>query len=132
MILPDSKTSMRRFIFSVALLFVFQVSHSFASPAACLRNIADKFFFADLVVEAKELSLVSKLTAQLSVIEIWQVLAWVSLAISLVWGIWRSKKGLSAEPYLLPWTCHLSWIMLSFFWNAVGAMVPFVMVAYVI
>ena len=79
-----------------------------------------------------ELSLVSKLTAQLSVIEIWQVLAWVSLAISLVWGIWRSKKGLSAEPYLLPWTCHLSWIMLSFFWNAVGAMVPFVMVAYVI
>jgi len=79
-----------------------------------------------------ELSLVSKLTAQLSVIEIWQVLAWVSLAISLVWGIWRSKKGLSAEPYLLPWTCHLSWIMLSFFWNAVGALVPFVMVAYVI
>jgi hypothetical protein len=79
-----------------------------------------------------ELSLVSKLTAQLSFIEIWQVLAWVSLAISLVWGIWRSKKGLSAEPYLLPWTCHLSWIMLSFFWNAVGALVPLVSVAYVI
>jgi len=53
MILPDSKTSMRRFIFSVALLFVFQVSHSFASPAACQRNITDKFLFADLVVEAK-------------------------------------------------------------------------------
>ena len=66
------------------------------------------------------------------VIEIWQVLAWSSFVISLAWGIWRSKKGLSAEPYLLPWTCHLSWIMLSFFWNAVGALVPLVSVAYVI
>jgi hypothetical protein len=53
MILPDSKTSMRQFIFSVALVFVFQASNSFASPAACHRNIADKFLFADLVVEAK-------------------------------------------------------------------------------
>ncbi len=79
-----------------------------------------------------ELSLVSKLTAQLSVIEVWQVLAWGSLVVSLVWGLLRSKKGLTAEPYLLPWTCHLSWIMLSFFWNAVGALVPFVSVAYVI
>ena len=79
-----------------------------------------------------ELSLVSKLTAQLSVIEIWQIAAWVSFAISIAWGLWRSKKGLSPEPYLLPWTCHLSWIMLSFFWNAVGALVPFVGVAYVI
>ena len=79
-----------------------------------------------------ELPLISRLTAQLGVVEIWQSLAWGSFAISLAWGIWRDKKGLSAEPYLVPWTCHLSWIMLSFFWNAVGALVPFVSVAYVI
>lgn len=81
-----------------------------------------------------ELPLVSKLTAQLSVIEIWQIAAWVSFVFSLVWGVWRSKRerAYSSEPCLLPWTCHLAWIMLSFFWNAVGALAPFVSVAYVI
>jgi hypothetical protein len=79
-----------------------------------------------------ELPLISKLTAQLNVIEIWQMLAWVSFAISLVWGFWRNKKGQNAEPYLIPWTCHLAWIVASFFWNAVGTLVPFVSVAYLI
>jgi len=79
-----------------------------------------------------ELSMISRLTAHLGVVEIWQILAWVSFAISLAWGFWRSKQGLYTEPCLLPWVCHLTWIMLSFFWNAVGALVPFVSVAYVI
>ena len=76
--------------------------------------------------------LVSRLTAQLSMVEIWQIAAWCSFAISRAWGIWRGKQSPSSEPYLLPWICHLSWIMLSFFWNAVGALVPFVSVTYVI
>jgi hypothetical protein len=79
-----------------------------------------------------EMPLVSKLTATLSVIETWQVLAWVSFAICLVWGFWRSKKNLASEPFLLPWTCHVSWIMVSFFWNSVGAMLPFVNAVYYI
>lgn len=53
MIFSFYKTLKHLSIYSVAILFVFQASHSFASPAACQRNITDKFLFADLVVEAK-------------------------------------------------------------------------------
>jgi hypothetical protein len=79
-----------------------------------------------------ELPTVSRFTAQLSVIEIWQVLAWSSFVISLVWGIFRCKQNHASEPCLLPWICHLTWILLSFFGNVVGALAPFVSVAYVI
>jgi hypothetical protein len=82
--------------------------------------------------QMSELPMVTKLTAALPVVEIWQVMAWISLAICLLWGIWRSRKRIASEPCLLPWTCHVSWILLSFFWNAVGALVPFVSVVYVI
>jgi hypothetical protein len=78
------------------------------------------------------LPLISKLTAQLSIIEYWQIAAWVSFLISLAWGLWRSRKGIFKEPFLVPWVCHISWIMLSFFWNTVGALAPFVIAAYVI
>ncbi len=77
-----------------------------------------------------ELPLVSRLTAHLNVIETWQVLAWSSFVISLAWGMWRYKKEVSAEPFMVPWICHLSWIIMSLFWNAVGAMTPLVSVAY--
>jgi hypothetical protein len=53
MIFSFYKTLKHLSIYSVAILFVFQAPHSFASPAACQRNIADKFLLADLVVEAK-------------------------------------------------------------------------------
>ena len=79
-----------------------------------------------------ELPLVSKLTAQLSVIEIWQALAWISLGICMFWGIYRSKKAQLDEPHLKPWFCHLSWVLASFFGNVVGALAPFVSVVYVI
>jgi len=46
------QTSKRPSICLLTLLLVFQVSHTFASPAACQRNLADKFIVADLVLEA--------------------------------------------------------------------------------
>jgi len=53
MIFSVRKTLKHLSIYSVAILFVFQTSLSFASPAACQLTITDKFLFADLVVEVK-------------------------------------------------------------------------------
>jgi len=77
-----------------------------------------------------ELPLISQITAHISVIDLWQYLAWLSLAISLGWGIMRSRKGTLEEPHTVPWVFHLTLIMASFFANTFGALVPFIMVAY--
>ncbi len=79
-----------------------------------------------------ELSLLSRVTAELAVVEIWQTLAWASLVVSLVWGLIRAKHGDNPNPHAAPWIYHICWILMSFFWNVVGALDPFIMSAYVI
>jgi hypothetical protein len=77
-----------------------------------------------------QMSQVSKVMAHISMIDVWQYLAWASLALSLTWGIIRSRKGSLEEPHTVPWICHLIWIMASFFGNIIGALDPFISVAY--
>ena len=77
-----------------------------------------------------QLPLISQITAHISVIDVWQILAWLSLVISMVWGTMRSRKGTLEEPHTVPWICHLTWVMASFFANTFGALVPFISVAY--
>ena len=77
-----------------------------------------------------EMPQISQITAGLPMIDVWQYMAWASLAISLTWGIMRSRKGNLEEPHTVPWILHLTLIMASFFANTIGALAPFISVAY--
>lgn len=79
-----------------------------------------------------ELNTFSTLTAGLGMIEVWQYLAWGSLLIGLAWGCIRAKHGDAPDPHMVPWVCHLTFILAAFFLNVTGALSPLVMPAYVI
>ena len=79
-----------------------------------------------------ELNTFSRLTAGLGMVDIWQYLAWGSLLTGLIWGSIRARRGDAAEPHMLPWVCHLTFILAAFFLNSTGALSPLVVPAYVI
>ena len=77
-----------------------------------------------------EMHLLSKVTASTGALEVWQVLAWISFILSVVWGLLRAKQGTVDQPFVVPWIMHISWIMTAFFWHVVGALNPMVMPIY--
>ena len=79
-----------------------------------------------------EMSLLTKITASTNAMEMWQVVAWISFVISIVWGGLRARQGFLEQPFVVPWIAHLCWIMTAFFWHVVGALDPMVMPIYVI
>ncbi len=79
-----------------------------------------------------QLSDFSTVTASMSMIDVWQYFAWGSFIACLIWGVIRQKHGASPEPHVIPWICHLTIILASFFLNTVGALSPFISPAYVI
>ncbi|MFK5892408.1 MAG: hypothetical protein QM504_04205, partial [Pseudomonadota bacterium] len=50
----------------------------------------------------------------------WQLLAFLSLIISLVWGIRRASTIQNDSAYILPIIVHLSWILLAIMIHAIG------------
>jgi len=62
----------------------------------------------------------------------WQILALASLTTNFLWGKRRSQRLNSPEGHVLPAACHVGWILLSFFFNGIGMLLPLVTKVYVI
>lgn len=80
----------------------------------------------------KELPLVTRIAANFSAVWLWQTLAGISLVANFAWGMARSKNMSLWEAHSFPLICHMGWISGSFFWNAVGTLSPFLILAYAI
>jgi len=114
------------------IVFIYSLMGLFTLGYACAIRLGLGIFDILYEPEMESLSLVSQWMAHRSMIEFWQTLAWISLALNLYWGIHRSRKEVSPEKHALPCLCHLGWVLTCLFWNIVGALDPFISPAYVI
>ncbi len=62
--------------------------------------------------------------------QVWQILAGVSLVLNFIWGVTRHHRLGTPEAHTLPIACHLGWVLMSFCWNSIGALNPYLLVAY--
>ena len=62
----------------------------------------------------------------------WQLLAFLSLIVSLLWGIRRASTVQNDSAYILPIIVHLSWILLAIMIHAIGTVSPMISIGSII
>lgn len=70
--------------------------------------------------------LLSRITAEMSTVIVWQILAFVSLFACMLWAFFRSRSSHQKDSFILPAALHITWLATSLVWNAVGALYPFI------
>lgn len=97
----------------------------------CLIRLGLSFFHILTASEQMEpMHVLTRITSSLAAIDIWQQLAWIAYALSILWGIVRARQGRFEQPFNTPWLVHLTWIVTAFFWHLVGALYPLIMPMY--
>lgn len=92
--------------------------------------------WATLVVDQEAISRLSAYTikplsysAEYAMLH-WQSLALGSLIINMVWGLKRFSGTRDTNNLVLPFCCHLGWLVLAVFLHIAGGLASFVMIAY--
>ncbi len=73
----------------------------------------------------------SRITADMSTVIVWQISAFVSLFACMLWAFLRSRSSHQHDSFLLPAVLHITWLAMSLVWNAVGALYPFIHTAQI-
>ena len=62
----------------------------------------------------------------------WQILAILSLLISIVWGRKRASEIDNQSAYTIPMIAHLAWILFAILLNAIGTLAPMISIGHII